>query len=516
MDSSRRQFLAGGLAAAASGCRRRDSSPSRRTLRVATGADRYNVSPGRYTFTTTHPNVHVAETPVGVNRNFEPSPGLFEEWRHEGKGWYRARLRPKVRFHDGSHLNADVFLKSAARFIAPRDFIGLDAASLQKLDELTVRFRSTTESALMIDNMTHPAASVLLPSGDVSMRPSGTGPYRLLRYDPQRSIEVERFADYWGPKPPQERIRFRFMPDPQGRLLALQAGEVDLIADVDPVLLLGLADRDSSVTLHCSRPIKYVALTCNLRGEPPFQRLRDVSIRRALAYAIDRASIAKSMYAGRGQAARGLLPGWMFGLGEDQPAGFTFDPEKAKELLAKAGWDPGSDGVRRKGEERLQLRLVAAFPTASSVRPIPEMLAQMFLRVGVALEIVEVEDDQLYYSGYADSGQGDLFLELAANANADPTFLLRNLFHSRTPWRSYRYVAPGGDVDSLLDQAKQAEDRKAAIAFVREAHRRIIDIHVAAIPILMAPVMLLSHPKLHIEPFENIDWMNLGEAWWMA
>jgi peptide/nickel transport system substrate-binding protein len=368
----------------------------------------------------------------------------------------------------------------------------------------------------MIDNMTHPSAAIFLPNDDVAARPIGTGPYRLVRYEPQRSIEVERFTEYWGPKPTQARIRFRFMPDPQARLLALQAGAVDVVSDVTPEILLGLAPHDTSVILRCSRPIRYAALTCNLKGGPPFEKLRDGRIRRALALSIDREAIARTVFAGRGVVARGLLPGWMFGLEDRQPAGFGHDAAKANEILIQAGWMQGPDGIRIKNGQRLKLRLVSAYPNASSVRPIPEMLSEMFRRTGIELEIVEVEDDQLYYSGYADRGQSDLFLELAANANADPTFLLANLFHTRSPWRSSHFTAPGEDIDSLLDNARQADERSVSVDLVQQAHCRIIDVHVAAIPILMVPAMILTHPRVSMEPFENLDWMNLGEARWLA
>ena len=517
-QANRRRFLAGGLTAALTSlrCQRNAGGTSRETLRVAMGADRYNLSRGRFTFATSRPNVHLAEALVRPNGRFEPEPWLLEQWRHEGGGSYVARLRREVRFHDGTPLRAEVLLPSMKRFLATRDFIGLDPESLLGVDEYTIRMRSATGSARMIDNMTHPAAAVFLPGEDVGSRPVGTGPYRLARYEPQRWIEVERFADYWGPRPAQARIRYRFMPDPQARLLALQAGEVDVIGDVVPELLLGLVAGDPSVVLRCSRPIRYVALMCNVRGNQEFPLMRDVRIRRALALSIDREAIARTVYAGRGEAARGLMPGWMFGLGEGQPAGFGYDGRQAAELLEEAGWQRGADGIRAKGGKRLQLRLVAAFPNASSVRPIPEMLGQMFRQSGVDLEIVQVEDDSLYYSGYADEGQGDLFLEMGANANADPTFLLTNLFHSRTPWRSYRNMAPGGEIDGLLDGAREADDRASSVEKVREAQRRIVDEHVAAIPILLVPAMVLTRPEVVIEPFENLDWMNLGEARWTA
>jgi peptide/nickel transport system substrate-binding protein len=474
--------------------------------------DRYNTSPGRFTFTASRPNVHVAEPPVRPDNAFHAQPWLFARWSYEGRGNYIAHLRPDVRFHDGTALTSDVFIASAKRFIAPRDFIGLDPDSLRRIDDFTVAFQSLSGSSSMIQNMTHPAASLFLANGREASLPVGTGPYKLVRYEPRRLIEVERFDRYWGPAPPNQRVLFRFLADPQARLMALRTGEVDLISDVVPEMFHGIAPDDPSIVVRKSRPMRYVAMLCNRRGAPPFDILSDVRVRRALALAIDRKAIAGVMYGGHASPARGVLPGWMFELGDESPRGFDTDARKAASLLDEAGWRMGEDGIRYKQGRPLQLRLVAAFPNASAVKPVPEMLEQMFRAIGIKTEIVEVEDDQLYYTGYADSGQGDLFLEMGGNAVADPTFLLYNTYHSKTPWPAYRYSAPGADVDDLLDAARRQVDAAQTVRLVREAHRRIIDEHISSIPILMVPVFLLTRPGIVLDPFESLDWVDFGGA----
>ena len=512
----RRAFLQSGLlglgATALLSCARNTHPDGDSILRVGAGPDRYNTSRGRFSFTSSRPNVHVAEPPVRPDDAFHAQPWLFERWSYEGRGNYVAHLRPGVEFHDGTALDATVFISSAKQFIATQDFIALDPESLRRVDDGTVAFQSLTGSASMVKNMTHPAACLFLANGQEDSMPIGTGPYRLVRYEPRRLVEVERFDRYWGPAPLNQRVLFRLVADPQARLMALRAGEVDLISDVVPEMFLGLAPDEPSIVVRKSRPMRYVALLCNLHGSPPFDILSDVRVRRALALTIDREAMASVMYGGHTSPARGVLPGWMFGLGDDSPRGFGTDRKKAASLLEEAGWRLGEDGLRSKEGRPLQLRLVAAFPNASAVKPMPEMLEQMFRTIGVKTEIVEVEDDQLYYTGYADHGQGDLFLEMGGNAVADPTFLLYNTYHSKTPWPAYRYSAPGADVDDLLDAARQEGDDEKIVELVREAHRRIIDEHISSIPILMVPVFILTRPDIVIEPFESLDWVDFGAA----
>lgn len=511
----RRTFLSAGLSAAITaatlGCRRAPDAATG-VLRVAAGADRYNTAVERFTFTTSRPNAQIAETPVAPDAIFRAQPWLFEQWSSAPGGAYEATLRSGVRFHDGTPLTADQFIASARRFLAARDFIGLDPASLTSASTDTVRFRSRDGSALLVDNLTHPGASIVRDDDHAASAPIGTGPYRFGRYEPQRLLEVTRFDDYWGRKPAHAGVIYRFVADPLARLLALQTGDVDVVAEVDPEMLVALPADDARVRVWSSRPLRYAALLCNLNGTAPFDTLRDVRVRRALALAIDREALQRVMYRGRAVVARGVLPGWMFDIGDDLPKGFGHEPARAESLLDAAGWRRGSDGRRRRGDRMLRLRLVAAFPEASAVKPMPELIAQMLERVGITIELIDVRDQQLYYAGYADLGQGDLFFELAGNVNSDPTFLLHNVFHSHTPWPSYRFNAPGGPVDALLDQARSSSSHDAAADLVRQAHRALIDDHVAAIPLLLVPAFVLTRPGFTIAMRENPDWIAFGDV----
>lgn len=361
---------------------------------------------------------------------------------------------------------------------------------------------------LVIENLSHRGVSFLSPGTDRAAAPSGTGPFRWVRYEPRRLLEVSANPQYWGSKPLNERIVFRFVPDGQARLLALAKGEIDVVADVNPQVLLSLTPS-MPVQLHASRPVSYVALLVNKNGKPPFHKLADRRLRQALALAIDRKTLASVLYAGRGAAADGLLPQWMFGLGKHTQEQ-VFDPSAANQLLDQAGWLRGPDGQRARGGEKLGLRLVAAFPGIQSVAPLPELLERMFRAVGVDLQIVAVEDDNLYTERYLAQGDGDLFMELAANTNLDPTFLLFHLFHSRTPWQGYRHMSAGPEVDAALDEARASSDPLQRIAAVRRAHAGVIDDAVAAIPILLVPQFVLSRPGMTVPMFEHRDWIDYG------
>lgn len=480
-------------------------------LTVAYKRDRYSIDENRFSFTLRRPAAQIVETAVRPDPSFAPEPLLFERWSY-ADGVYEVSLRPGVTFSDGAPFDADAAIAALKLYDKGRsDFLQIDQESFEKTGPLSFRFRSETGSALVIENMTHRGTSLFSTAGDRAAKPIGTGPYMLESYEPKQSLTVVRNPSYWGEPPLVDRLTFRFIDDDQARLLALLNGEIDVIGEVTPQMLLA-APTDGSVVLHQSRPVRYVALLANLNGAAPFDILQDRALREALAWAIDRDAIASVLYAGRGVPARGILPGWMFDLGEDHVDGFGFDPARAAALLDAAGWAPGPDGVRVKDGRRLTLRLVAAYPNVSTVKPMPEMLEQMFAAVGIETDLVEVDDDGVYNETYLDTGAADLYMEFASNNNTDPTYLLNNLFTTTTPWGGYKFTAPGPHVDALLAEARAAQDRDTVIEKVRAAHRAIVQDDLAAIPILLVPNFTLSRPGVTVPMSEYEDWIDFGRT----
>jgi len=481
------------------------------TLTVAVKRDRYSIDENKFTFTTRRPAAQIVETAVKPDENFVPQPLLFQAWAYKD-GKYTIDLREGVSFSDGAMFDADAAIAALKLYDQGRsDFLQIDGGSFEKLGPLSFSFRSETGSALVIENMTHRSTSFFSTATNRAENPVGTGPYIFDSYLPKQSLTVVRNENYWGEAPTIDRLTFRFIDDDQARLLALQNGEIDVIGEVTPQMMLSMP-TDGSVVLHQSRPIRYVALLANLNGEAPFDIMQDYNVREALAWAIDRDTIASVLFAGHGVPAKGILPGWMFNLGDDHTDGFGYDPVKAGTMLDEAGWTMAADGIREKDGRKLTLRLVAAYPNVSTVKPMPEMLEQMFAAVGVDIDLVEVNDSGLYGSTYLKPREGDLFMEFASNNNTDPTYLLTNLFTSTTPWKGYRATAPGPHVDALLADARTAQTRDEVIDKVRAAHRAIVQDDLAAIPILMVPNFVLTRPGITIPMSEYADWIDYGRA----
>lgn len=502
--------LAALLASASLGLATLPSASAETQLTIAVKADRYSVKPDKFTFTTGRPAAQIAETAVKPDANFNPGPLLFKSWEYKD-GVYTVELQEGVVWSDGTPFNADTAIAAFKLYDHNKsDFLQLDQDSFQKLGMHTISFRSEVESALVIENMTHRGTSLFLPSDTHTENPVGTGPYLLESYEPKQQITVVRNPDYWGEKPAVGKMTFRFISDDNARLLALQNGEVDVIGEVTPQMMLSMP-KDGSVVLNQSRPIRYAALMFNMKGKAPYDIGSDLKVRQALAYAIDRDTLAEVLYGGFGKPARTILPGWMFDLGDDHAKGFTYDLERANGLLDQAGWSMGADGVREKDGRKLKLRLVAAYPNVSTVKPMPEMLEQMFAAIGVAIDLVEVSDSGVYNDTYFGPGEADLYLEFASNNNTDPTYLLYNVFTTMSPW-GYAVTSPGGNVDELARKARVAKSRDEVISLVREAYRSVVDEHVSTIPILLVPNFTLSRPGVTVPMSEYADWIDYGNT----
>lgn len=483
------------------------------TLTIAYGSDRYKFDDKKFTFTMTGPASWITENAARPGDDFWPEPQLFTSWTIQD-GLYQATVREGVTFHNGTPLDAAKVVDAIRLYGKSKsDFTGIDYDTLKAVDHKTVEFRSKTGSFLTLNNMTHRMVGFLEADANRSTLPVGTGPYKFESYTSKQSLSVVRNDNYWGEKPKVERIVYKFIPDSQTRLMALLNGEVDIIGDADPKLLLSLPESGPFQVL-ASRPVQYIALLVNRHGKAPFNKLQDRRIREAMALSIDRDTLAKIMFRGKGVPAKGVLPSWMFGLGDDHVKGFGYNPERAAAILDEAGWKTGADGVREKNGERLTLRLVAAYPDASRVNPMPEMLQQMFLKVGIDIDLVETNDSGVYYGSYMEKGEADLFMEAASNNNSDPTYLLYNLFHSKGAWiqYGYEYTVVGPEFDKALDAARASGDASTVLDRVRDAHREMIDTRIAAIPILMVPNFIVTKPGIKMPVFEHRDWVDYGNA----
>ena len=425
-----------------------------------------------------------------------------------------AHTRPGVRFHNGAEWDAAALQRALEINAYNRsETLRIKPGTYSIIDRHTLELETAHPTVHFAGFLSHPFVAAYAPGTDFINHPVGTGPFVFEEYKRGRYIKVRRNDAYWGDKPSNQRVIYRFLPDPQTRLLALLNGECDIIFPVDPQMLASLPPGGAYQKVVT--PLRsYVVMSVNWHGKAPFDLLQDLRLRRAVAYAIDRQVIADTVYQGLAKPAKSILAPWFWDQGGDFLQGYNHDPAKARRLLDQAGWKPGPDGIRVKDGRRLKLRLVSGFPTGADLKPLPELMQQMLLAVGIEVEVISTDDMGMYYGSYMAPGQGDLFLEKSGNTSPTPAWLLYLLYHSDSPWvdSGYKWVLPGPKFDRAVERAQLSEDPAVVRAAIQEAQRVLVDETCAVIPLLFVANVYLTRPGVELDARPRGGYEHFGYA----
>lgn len=322
---------------------------------------------------------NIYESLVSFDKDMRLRPTLAMSWSNLDERTWLIQLREGVRFHDGRRLSsADVrFTLERARSDPASGVKGqlwsLDAVEV--LDGRTLKLRTLRSDPLLMVRLTYilivPARG---PEAD-PMPPVGT-PYRFVRWDKGRVLEVEAFEDYWGGRPRIDRVQF--LPVEQGAqsVRALKEGRVDVLRDVPETMEDAIASLPGIRVL--SRPgLASTYLWFSTRKEPgaanPFS---DRRVRQAVSLAIDRAAITRGL-GGRGIAADQIVQKGVFGYFAGLPP-LDFDAGRSRALLKEAGHSRGFDAT-------------LIHSSGTSAAAVTGMLRAMLGQVGIRLTLQNLE-----------------------------------------------------------------------------------------------------------------------------
>jgi peptide/nickel transport system substrate-binding protein len=294
---------------------------------------------------------------VRPDERLQPSPDLALDWNRAADGLsYTFRLRAGVKWHDGAPFSArdvkftfDQILDAKSGSRLSSDFATV--AGVEIVDSLTVRFRLRAPFAPFLTLLGYNAGIIpahLLQGGPLTQaiafnrsKPVGTGPYMVQQVTPGVSLTLVRNPAYYGERPAVERIVFKVVPEVNGQVAQLRAGELDLVT-IEPASLASVQGTPGIRVVHV--PLVqhyYVGFNAALpRFAPP-------GVRRALGMAVNRDAIIAGVLKGYGDAPRGTIPVALTEYFAESLAATPFAPDSARALLALAGWTKGADGTLR-------------------------------------------------------------------------------------------------------------------------------------------------------------------------
>lgn len=299
--------------------------------------------------------VNILDTLVISTEAGEIEPGLAVSWERISDREWIFKLRQRVKFHDGSPFTAEDVAFSIGRHIAGSElfvypgrssaltlWLGDLIESVEVVDEYEVKITLTRPYSFLLHALASSPASIVSKNAaekakeGYAMWPIGTGPFMLSEWLKGDRLVLTRNPDYWGDNGPYlDRIVFKVVPDPSSRLLELKAGSGSfvkgILADQRPIVE---QDPNLNLLIKPASSVGYVAFNLT---KPPFD---NVLVRRAINHAIDKQAILDSIIGGLGTVPNSLIPEWMPEYNpEVEP--YEYNPAKAKELLAEAGFPNG-------------------------------------------------------------------------------------------------------------------------------------------------------------------------------
>ena len=452
---------------------------------------------------------------------------LAERWTHTPDAkTFTFFLRKGIRYHDGSEVTAADFKYQFERVANPENLsphmarlagvAGLKAfqekrapgiAGIVAVDNYTLRITMEQPNLLLPYILTGTWASAVPRrvverlGREFGTKPVGSGPFVFESWTRGRELVLRKYPGYWrtdkwGNRLPYvDRVIFRMVRDMAAVEAEIEAGNID-----------SAYIRYTAYPRYKSHPIyknnlvegvEYYTTHIGFNLDTPGAPWRDKRVRQAVSYAIDRKAIVDVVLHGMAYPAGGVLP---LMIRDDPPlAGYAYNPEKARQLLAEAGYPKGFN---------------AKIITRDSPQFVAAVEASMgFLNaVGIHLQM-EVLDSPTAQVRWQDGRYEWYYSSLGGEGH--PLVYLQRGFHSR-------YIGPGGNwtryrspvVDDLLDRAAAARDTNTMLRLVRNAERIIVDDAPWA-PILYLKGVVVKQPYVRgLRPISiDMDWQPLDEVW---
>ncbi len=449
------------------------------SLVIGAGADEFGLKVNRERLGRYPLNAGICEPMLRLTPGFDLEPLLARAWEYRDDNTYRFSLLTTPRFHDGRPLDAASVKFTLDQGIRDRtQYSFLDDSSVRVVDDSTLDIRPAKPNLRLLDQMAHLSYGTIASGTKARDNPVCTGPFRFSEYVPRSHLSVERNNAYWGDKAKLSRLTFRFIPDDNTRALALKAGNVDLIFDVNRSIVANLKET-AGITVVVSPPGAVVLMYIATRGTAPHTAMSDPLVRRAVAHALDRRSLVRDVMEGYATEIATVNPPSVLGDFAAMIKGIPYDPARARYLLDSAGWKSVGRGTRRRGGRNLTLTLISQ-PGAVD-RSITQYVQAQLGEVGIETRIEDL--DPAGYASRLNSGKFDIDIEVPNQNDANPAFLLALRWYSKSNVRSAPFMLAGQRFDSLVDRSLASIDRGEAQKAAAEAMRVLVDEEVAAIPL---------------------------------
>jgi len=365
----------------------------------------------------------IFEAPVRVSDEGQFEPWLAESFEMSEDGTsVTLHLRKGVKFHNGREMTADDVVWSVER--ARDQDIGhhlgdrfTTCTGATKIDDYTVQINYSEVAHHALDGISRLYIFPQEAADDIATTPVGTGPFKLVEWVPGDHLTLVRFEDYWQEGLPYlDKVVVKPIPDDQARMLNLLAGSIDALMEV-PLADIALLEQVPDINLLRQPPgFRFDSFIFNVT-RPPFD---NTLVRQAMNYAVDREKMRQLVYHGQGIMTTLPWSDYNWAYPEDLADYYTFDLDKAKELLAEAGYP---DGLKTE---------ITIRGTGGAALNLAQVWQEDLAKIGVEMKVVPTELPQywpiLFDSDFAIVSHG------SGEAVLDPS----GLYQGAAPYRPFR------------------------------------------------------------------------------
>ena len=359
------------------------AAAQRTTLTIAQPADATTMDPGRSTQVLTVNYFHnLYDTLTRWDNTLKLQPALASAWKPAGETVWEITLRAGVKFHDGTPLTAEDVKAVYERNLAPgKTVVTAGFSTIDKIEATgptTLRITTKKPDPLMPVRMAQMGGYIYPKrfanddgAKELARKPVGTGAYKFVEWIKDDRLVMDANREWWGwggKAPAVDRVVWKPIPDDFARLSALQGNEVDVITNVPP-------DQMKIVRVLTVPSTRTVVFSMNAAAAP----FSDKRVRQALHYATDVPAIIKNLFAGQGKPFTGGVADTDFGFNTALKP-YPYDPKKAKQLLADAGFANGVD-----------VTLMAGSGTMVNDKQLIEALVDMWSQAGIRAKINMME-----------------------------------------------------------------------------------------------------------------------------
>ena len=445
-------------AAAASTEAAKPAASTKDTLIIATAnetpsltTNQHNAVAGSYLNSMTHNGL------FGTDDDLNTIPVLCEDYEIVSDTEWIFHLRKGVKFHNGMEMTAkDV--KASLDLCKESPQVSQYSKStgvIEVVDDYTIKITTDGPQSGLLSDLGHHGNMILpadlIESGhDFNKEPIGTGPYKVVAWNKGESVELEAFEDYWDGAPAIKHVIWKIIPEGSSRTMALEAGEVDLVVEVETTDI-GRLEENPNVTVYNGPGTSHNWMMLNNEKAP----FNNKDFRLALASAIDKEAIIKVALNGNGSVSDSMTPDCFPGVVADGAP--SYDVAKAKEYMAASGLNPADCGFSIICSDDAKLRMGQVIQSCLKEN----------LGVDVTLESMDL-------ATYLDvTATGDYEAAIGGYTSSNLLAFVQGVYHSSSINGSNKTRTNNPEIDALIDKLQATLDPEENVKIATEMCKAI-------------------------------------------